>query len=148
MEHILLVIHVIIAAALIGVVLIQRSDTDGFGLGGGTGGSFMTGRATANLLTRTTAILATLFIVNSLALSWLASNSREGSIVDTISQEQGEPNVPLAIEKNDENDAIAPAMNRNEVMDTDKAARKASAKKAAKEPIATEADAPAVPTAD
>lgn len=148
MEHILLVIHVIIASALIGVVLIQRSDTDGFGLGGGTGGSFMTGRATANLLTRTTAILAALFILNSLALSWMAAHNQQGSIVDTISAEQAEGTTPLAVEKNAETDAIAPALNRDEAMDTDKAAKKASAKKAAKEPAAAEADAPAVPTAD
>lgn len=149
MEHILLVIHVIIAAALIGVVLIQRSETDGFGLGGGTGGSFMTGRATANLLTRTTAILATLFIVNSLALGWLAAHNQKGSIAESImSEEQSEPSVPLAVEKNEETGAIAPVIDRNKAMDTDKAAKKASAKKAAKEPAATETDAPAVPTAD
>lgn len=150
MEHILLVVHVIIASALIGVVLIQRSDTDGFGLGSGSGSNFMTGRATANLLTRTTAILATLFIVNSLALGILASHGGPDSIVDTITaEEQADPSVPLAVEKDDETGAVAPAVNRDAVMDTNKAAKKAADKKAAKKaaPVAEDA-APAVPTAD
>ena len=148
MEHILLVIHVIIAAALIAMVLIQRSETDGFGMGSGSGANFMTGRATANLMTRTTAILATCFILTSLALGILASRSQEGSITDTISQqEETDPSVPLAIEKSDENDAIAPALDRDAAMDTDKAAKKESAKRSKKTP-ALNTDAPAVPTAD
>lgn len=84
MEAVLLVIHVIIATALIGMVLIQRSDSDGFGLGSGGGSGFMSSRGTANLLTRTTAILATLFIISSLVLGIIASNRSSDSIVDTI----------------------------------------------------------------
>jgi preprotein translocase subunit SecG len=62
MIKVLLVLHVFVTIALIGVVLIQRSEGGGLGLGAGQGmGSFMTGRGTANLLTRTTAILATAF---------------------------------------------------------------------------------------
>lgn len=150
MEHILLVIHVIIASALIGVVLIQRSDSDGFGLGSGSGGSFMTGRATASLMTRATAILATLFIVNSLALGIIASHSAPASIVDSIvAEEDATPSVPLAVEKDDKTGAVAPALNRDAAMDTNKAAKKASDKKAAAKKVpAAEADAPAVPTAD
>ncbi len=150
MEHILLVIHVIIASALIGVVLIQRSDTDGFGLGSGSGSNFMTGRATASLLTRATAILATLFIVNSLALGIIASHGGPESIVDSITaEESSEPSVPLAVEKSDETGAVAPALNRDAAMDTKKAAKKASDKKAAEKAApAAEVAAPAVPTAD
>lgn len=84
MEAVLLVIHVMIATALIGMVLIQRSDSDGFGLGSGGGSGFMSSRGTANLLTRTTAILATLFIISSLVLGIIASNRSSDSIVDTI----------------------------------------------------------------
>lgn len=149
MEHILLVIHVIIATSLIGVVLIQRSDTDGFGLGSGSGGNFMTGRATASLLTRTTAILATLFIINSLALGILATRGGEGSIVDTITaEEKAKPRVPVAVEADDETGAIAPVINPDAVMDTNKAAKKASDKKSAEKAPVADADAPAVPTAD
>ena len=80
MIKVLLVLHVFVTVALIGVVLIQRSEGGGLGLGGGQGmGSFMTGRGTANLLTRTTAILGTAFFVLSLALALLY----KGSATDT-----------------------------------------------------------------
>lgn len=88
MEQILLVVQVIIAAALIGMVLIQRSDTDGFGLGSGGGSGLMSGRAKANFMTRTTAIIAALFIMNSLALSVIAAHKHGPSIVDEIEKDQ------------------------------------------------------------
>jgi preprotein translocase subunit SecG len=76
MFTVLLVIHVLVTLALIGVVLIQRSEGGGLGIGGGQGmGSFMTGRGTANLLTRTTAILATIFLTLSLVLALMTRNS-------------------------------------------------------------------------
>ncbi len=72
MIKVLLVLHVFVTIALIGVVLIQRSEGGGLGLGGGQGmGNFMTGRGTANLLTRTTAILGTAFFALSLGLALL-----------------------------------------------------------------------------
>jgi preprotein translocase subunit SecG len=70
MTTVLLIIHLFITLALIGVVLIQRSEGGGLGIGSSQGmGSFMSGRGTANLLTRTTAILATLFMALSLVLA-------------------------------------------------------------------------------
>jgi preprotein translocase subunit SecG len=67
---VLLIIHLFVTIALIGVVLIQRSEGGGLGIGSSQGmGSFMSGRGTANLLTRTTAILATIFMALSLALA-------------------------------------------------------------------------------
>src|ERR1700748_747639 len=67
MTTVLLIIHLFITLALIGVVLIQRSEGGGLGIGSSQGmGAFMSGRGTANLLTRTTAILATAFMVLSL----------------------------------------------------------------------------------
>jgi protein translocase SecG subunit len=72
MIKVLLVLHVFVTIALIGVVLIQRSEGGGLGLGGGQGmGNFMSGRGTANLLTRTTAILGTAFFALSLVLALL-----------------------------------------------------------------------------
>jgi preprotein translocase subunit SecG len=69
---VLLIVHLFVTIALIGVVLIQRSEGGGLGIGGSQGmGAFMSGRGTANLLTRTTAILATLFLALSLALALL-----------------------------------------------------------------------------
>jgi preprotein translocase subunit SecG len=70
MTTILLIIHLFVTIALIGVVLIQRSEGGGLGIGSSQGmGAFMSGRGTANLLTRTTAILATIFMLRSLALA-------------------------------------------------------------------------------
>ncbi len=97
MYHILLIIHVILTVAMIAIILVQRSATDGLGgIGGGGGGGFMTSRGQANLLTRTTAILAALFIINSLALSWLTQrDTHHSSIADKIVEKQAEmPKVP------------------------------------------------------
>jgi preprotein translocase subunit SecG len=72
MTTVLLLIHLFVTLALIGVVLIQRSEGGGLGIGTSQGmGSFMSGRGTANLLTRTTAILGTIFFVLSLTLALL-----------------------------------------------------------------------------
>jgi preprotein translocase subunit SecG len=70
MTTVLLIIHLFVTLALIGVVLIQRSEGGGLGIGSSQGmGAFMSGRGTANLLTRVTAILATAFMVLSLTLA-------------------------------------------------------------------------------
>ena len=70
MTAVLLIIHLFVTLALIGVVLIQRSEGGGLGIGSSQGmGSFMSGRGTANLLTRTTAILAAIFMALSLTLA-------------------------------------------------------------------------------
>jgi preprotein translocase subunit SecG len=61
MATVLLVIHLMIATALVCVVLMQKSEGGALGIGGGGGGGFLTGRGTANLLTRTTAGLAAAF---------------------------------------------------------------------------------------
>ena len=72
MSTVLLIIHLFVTLALIGVVLIQRSEGGGLGIGSSQGmGSFMSGRGTANLLTRTTAILAVVFFGLSLVLALL-----------------------------------------------------------------------------
>jgi preprotein translocase subunit SecG len=73
MITVILLIHVMIAVALVGVVLLQRSEGGALGIGGG-GGSFMTGRGAGNALTKTTAILAACFFATSLGLSILASH--------------------------------------------------------------------------
>ena len=73
MITVLLTLHLFVTLALIGVVLIQRSEGGGLGIGTAQGmGSFMSGRGTANLLTRTTAILATFFFAISLTLAILS----------------------------------------------------------------------------
>ena len=78
MQTVIIIVHLIIVLALIGVVLLQRSEGGGLGLGGGGGGvsGFMTGRGQANALTRATAILALLFFITSIVLSLMASYGR------------------------------------------------------------------------
>ena len=88
----LLVIHILIAISLVGVVLLQKSEGGALGMGGGGMSGFMTGRSTANLLTRTTAILAVLFMVTSLSLVWFSNRDRAPrSII-----EEGAPPAPAA----------------------------------------------------
>ncbi|GMB82415.1 preprotein translocase subunit SecG [Shinella zoogloeoides] len=83
MQTILLVIYLMVVVALIGVVLIQRSEGGGLGIGGGSG--FMSARGTANALTRTTAILATLFFVLALGMGILARyETQPTDILDRI----------------------------------------------------------------
>jgi preprotein translocase subunit SecG len=87
MQQVLIVIHLILVTALVGVVLLQRSEGGALGMGGsGNGGSggFMTGRGQANALTRATAILATGFFITSLLLAVVASSNRQPkSILDS-----------------------------------------------------------------
>ncbi len=75
MQQVVIVIHLMLVLAMIGVVLLQKSEGGGLGIGGGSG--FMTSRGTANVLTRATAILAGLFFVTSLTLSILAGMNRK-----------------------------------------------------------------------
>ncbi|MDA0218592.1 MAG: preprotein translocase subunit SecG [Proteobacteria bacterium] len=114
METILVVLHVLFATAIVALVLLQRSEGGGLGMGGGGGGGgggmggFMSARGTANLLTRATAIVATLFFLSSLTLTIVMSNqATPTSIVDTIpadgsadapatEQTPAEPSVPAA----------------------------------------------------
>jgi preprotein translocase subunit SecG len=87
METVLLVVQLILDVFLIGVILFQRTAQDGGGLvgGGSTMGGLFTARGSANLLTRTTAVLATLFILNSLTLGYIASSQHQSrSLVDQI----------------------------------------------------------------
>jgi preprotein translocase subunit SecG len=74
----LLVLHLMIATALVAVVLLQRSEGGALGIGGGGGGGaggLLTGRGTANLLTRTTALLALAFFTTSILLSLVAQRT-------------------------------------------------------------------------
>ena len=86
MTTVLLVIHVLIAVAMVAVVLVQRSDGGALGgLGGGAFGGVMSGRGSANLLTRTTAVLAAAFMTTSMVLAIFASGtSGPRSIADDI----------------------------------------------------------------
>ena len=109
MQTVLITFHLIVVVALVGVVLLQRSEGGALGIGGG---GFMTGRGQANALTRATAILGTIFFITSLALTVMANMGRApksifdgvappsqtapaGSVLDQLKQiEQRQPQAP------------------------------------------------------
>jgi preprotein translocase subunit SecG len=100
MITVLLVVHLLIAIALVITVLLQPSEGGGLGLGGGgtSGagiGGFLSGRGTANALTRTTAVLAACFMATSVALTILAGGGEQDSILDELPEQTG-PSEPGA----------------------------------------------------
>ena len=104
MEEVILVIHLMLAIALVVTVLLQQSEGGALGIGGGGQGSMMTGRSAANLLTRMTTIIVGCFFVTSLILAWMAKqDSTSTSVLDgpapaaveqTIPETLPEPAVP------------------------------------------------------
>ncbi|MDG0984536.1 MAG: preprotein translocase subunit SecG [Planktomarina sp.] len=81
MQNVVLIIHLLLAISLIGLVLLQRSEGGGLGMGGGAGGGAMSGRAAASALTKLTWGLAIAFICTSLALTILQVQKSSGSSV-------------------------------------------------------------------
>jgi preprotein translocase subunit SecG len=100
MQTVVIVIHLLVVLALIGVVLLQKSEGGALGMGGG--GGFLTSRGSSNVLTRTTAILAGAFFLTSLSLSILAGWGRQGSIFSggtpssTTTAPPGQPGLPAS----------------------------------------------------
>ena len=102
MTTVILIIHIIISISIVGLVLMQRSEGGGLGIGGGN--NFMSARGTADLLTRATTILAIAFFCTSILLATLAGyGKKSSSIIDEVSQESqiennsskdGKPSVP------------------------------------------------------
>jgi preprotein translocase subunit SecG len=82
MQTVLLVVHLFIALALIGVVLMQRSEGGALGIGSGGAGSLFSTRGVGNALTRATAILAVVFFITSIALTLIARHGGPGSLFD------------------------------------------------------------------
>jgi preprotein translocase subunit SecG len=96
MQTVVIVVHLMLVATLIATVLLQKSEGGGLGMGGG-GGGFMSSRGTANLLSRTTAVLAVGFFLTSLLLSWLASYDRKpSSIIPSDPASQSQPATPIS----------------------------------------------------
>jgi preprotein translocase subunit SecG len=103
----LLILQTLIAAALVGVILMQRSEGGGLGVGGSSAG-FMTARGAADFLTRSTAVLGGVFIILSIVMAAIAGVSRESAKIDTslatdapaqqapAQQPAPAPTVPLA----------------------------------------------------
>jgi preprotein translocase subunit SecG len=97
METVLIVVHLMIVIALVAVILLQRSEGGALGIGGGSGGNFLSGRGQANVLTRTTTFLAIGFFATSIALTIVArvSDTPE-TLLERIEQNQSstEPAIP------------------------------------------------------
>lgn len=96
----LLVIHAIIAAALVGVILVQKSEGGGLGTGGSPAG-LMSARGAADFLTRSTAVLASVFVGLSIVLAVLAANRQAVSIDPTLARKPAAvvaPAAPLAVD--------------------------------------------------
>ena len=108
MIEVVLIIHLFLAIALVGIVLVQRSEGGALGMGGGTMGGLMTTRGSANLLTRVTGIIAVCFIATSLILAILTASTNTGNsimespegssvkIPGTAPEKSGLPVVPVA----------------------------------------------------
>lgn len=118
MANVLLVAYLLIVLALIVVILIQRSEGGALGIGGGGGGGLMTARGSANLLTRTTAILATLFFASAIGLTVLNELDRgtSGILENAASGTAGEqPSTVLdalnALQGDETSDLPLPADN-------------------------------------
>jgi preprotein translocase subunit SecG len=89
MQTVVIVIHLMIVSVMIGAVLLQKSEGGGLGMGGGAG--FMSSRGTANLLSRTTAILAAGFFLTSLFLTWYAGYDRKPASIIGAPASQTQP---------------------------------------------------------
>jgi preprotein translocase subunit SecG len=98
MENVVLIIHLLLALALIGVVLMQRSEGGGLGMGGGGGGGgVMSGRGAATALGKVTWLLAIAFIATSITLTiFAAQNSAGSSVVDRLGAEAPADETPEA----------------------------------------------------
>jgi preprotein translocase subunit SecG len=89
MMTVLLIIHLLVSAGLVGVVLMQRSDGGALGIGGGgAGGGMMSSRGAASVLTRTTTFLGAAFFANSILLAIVAGVDAQGqSVFDNVAEE-------------------------------------------------------------
>jgi preprotein translocase subunit SecG len=92
MQTVVIVIHLMVVIGMIGLVLLQKSEGGGLGMGGG--GGFLTSRGTSNVLSRTTAILAAVFFATSLMLSILAGMGRRPTTILPTSAPTNQPGSP------------------------------------------------------
>ncbi|WP_395623019.1 preprotein translocase subunit SecG [Sphingomonas daechungensis] len=110
----LLIVQTLVAASLVGVILMQRSEGGGLGVGGSSSG-FMTARGAADFLTRSTAILGGLFIVLSIVLAAIAGTAREPTKVDTSLANQVAPApAPATAPATPQQQPGAPTSNQSE----------------------------------
>ena len=110
--NVFIVVHVVVALAIIGLVLLQhgKGADMGSGFGGGASSSLFGATGSANFLSRATAVLATIFFILSLALAYLATNrgpAAPGGVLDAVKQQQQQQKP--AAERQEKPAAAAPA---------------------------------------
>lgn len=113
METVILVIHLVVALALIGVVMLQRSEGGALGIGGGGGGgagSLFTARGVGNALTRTTAWLAVAFFCTSIALTVIATHRGSGSVIDSVTPPASSGEQPAAPAQGSGDSSVLPKL--------------------------------------
>jgi preprotein translocase subunit SecG len=112
METVILVIHLIVALALIGVVMLQRSEGGALGIGGGGGsaGNLFTARGVGNALTRTTAWLAVAFFATSIALTVIATHRGSGSVIDNVAPPAATGTQPAAPAQGSSGSSVLPKL--------------------------------------
>jgi preprotein translocase subunit SecG len=101
MQSVLLAVHFILTISIIGLIMLQKHDSDGAlgSSGGGAGSGMFSVRGQANLLTRATAILMTIFILNCLVLAKMFKNQQSpGSLIDRVASETEAVKSPVAVE--------------------------------------------------
>ncbi|MEA1938571.1 MAG: preprotein translocase subunit SecG [Pseudomonadota bacterium] len=99
MEQVILVIHLIVSIAMVGIILLQHSEGGGLGIGGGGGGgagSFLNTRGSASLMTRTTAALATTFMCTSILLAIMAGAHKPG-LLETLEETSAPVSQPAPV---------------------------------------------------
>ena len=95
METVLLAIHLVACVAIIGIVLIQRSEGGGLGIGNSSMGGLMTARGTANFLTKITITLAAIMMASTLGIAILHKTAaKPASVIDTIVEQNKAQAVP------------------------------------------------------
>ncbi|MCB1516440.1 MAG: preprotein translocase subunit SecG [Hyphomicrobiaceae bacterium] len=126
MANVLIVAYLLIVLALIAVILLQRSEGGGLGIGGGTAGGLVSARGSANLLTRTTAILAALFMAIAIALTIVNGVDRPNdTIISTATDAGGEQTSVLdalnALQGDGQSDLAVPATDATQTTDATQA---------------------------
>lgn len=115
MTAVILTIHTLIVLALVGVVLLQRSEGGALGIGGGGGGGMMSGRGAANVLTRSTTVLAALFFTTSMVLALISDRGETdeelfertvGTTVEDAVSDPSEINVDDILDFSDTPDVL------------------------------------------
>lgn len=115
---ILLIVQILIGLALVGLILVQRSEGGALGIGGGGGGGFMSARGAGNLLTKATSVLAGAFFINCMALTIVSNYDQRGSsVVDRVGVDSitlDAPAQPAPAQDSGQGDSVPQAPARNE----------------------------------